>query len=298
MNGSQLIFHAAALAVAAAVGTAAYAVAGTQPAPAPRLGRRGLKRYRARAASRGFAALEGWIRFLAALIARLPLGGVRRSLDRRLGAAGDYLGLTADEYLALSILSGMAGFAGGMAIGGAELLPMIAGACIGLVLPRYLVSAEITRRQREIGRGLPGAIDLAALCLGAGLDFPGALRQIAGDMRVRDALHEELEMILSELELGHTRRSALQSFADRVDTEEVRDFVAAVIQAEERGNPLAEVLRIQAEVLRRRRTIRGEEAAARASVLMIVPMILLIASVMTLILAPLLIRSTAAFTGG
>jgi tight adherence protein C len=297
MTSTTLLFGGCAFAIASSISIAVYRLGCTPPAPPPRLGRRGLERHRALRSGRGFATIEPLVRFLAGLIAWLPLGAARREADGRLAAAGDYLGLTADEYFALSVLGGAAGLVMGMTLG-QDLLWPVAGTAIGAILPRQIIAGRITRRRREIGRGLPAAMDLASMCLGAGLDFPGALNQILAGARVRDALHEELEMILQDLELGHTRRRALESFAARTDSEEVRDLVAAVIQSEQRGNPLAEVLRIQAEVLRQRRTVRGEEAAARASVFMIVPLIMLIGSVLTLILAPLLLRSVAAFKGG
>jgi tight adherence protein C len=297
--GTQLLFQGAVAAIAAAITIAVYRLGLTPPAPLPRLGRRGLKRHHALARSPRFAAFEPTMRFVAGLVAWLPLGGARRRADARIGAAGDYLGLTPDEYFALSVLGGAAGLAAGWVLGGGDdTFLMVAGVTVGVILPRHRIASEATRRRREIARGLPPAIDLAALCLSAGMDFPGAIRQVTDAAAVHDALHEELRTILQELELGHTRRSALEGFAGRVDSEEVRDFVAAVVQAEQRGNPLGEVLRIQAEVLRQRRTVRGEEAAARASVLMIGPLVMLILSVLCLILGPLLLRSVAAFTGG
>lgn len=299
MSATQLTFLGAVTAIASAVAVATYRLGLTPPAPPPRLGRRGLKRHHALGHDARFAAIEPTMRYVAGVIAWLPLGGARRRADARIAAAGDYLGLTPDEYFALSVLGGAAGAAAGWLLGGGDdLFLLVAGVTVGAILPRNRVAGEATRRRRQIARGLPPAIDLAALCLGAGMDFPGALRQVTDAAAVKDALHEELRTILRELELGHTRRSALEGFAARVESEEVRDFVAAVVQAEQRGNPLAEVLRIQAEVLRQRRTVRGEEAAARASVLMIGPLVMLILSVLCLILGPLLLRSVAAFAGG
>jgi tight adherence protein C len=295
--GAQVFFAGACAAIAAATAISVYAIGRTPSAPLPRLGRRGLQRHRALVRSPRFASFEPVMRYVAGLIAWLPLGDVRARADKRIAAAGDYLGLTPDEYVALSVIGAAAGLGfGWLATGGEDLMLIVAATTAGAILPRHQVAAEGTRRRRQIARGLPPAIDLAALCLSAGTDFPGALRQVTDSAVVKDALHEELRTILQELELGHTRRSALEGFAARVDTEEVRDFVAAVVQAEERGNPLGEVLRIQAEVLRQRRTVRGEELAARASVLMIGPLVMLILSVMCLILGPLLLRSIAAFT--
>jgi len=297
MNDSLLLYGAyGSLATSIAIVT--YGLAATPPAVSPHLGRRGMARQRALAENRMFARIEPLMRFVAGLFARLPLSRARARADVQLTASGDYLGLSPDEYFALSLLGGVAGLILGLGLGGGNALYAAAGCAIGVLWPRHKVGARANLRVKQLSRGLPPAIDLMALCLGAGLDFPGALGQvIEGAQDPDDALVQELRAIRRELELGHTRRAALEGFADRVGTEEVRDFVSAVVQAEAKGNPLAEVLRIQAEVLRQRRTVKGEEAAARASVLMIGPLVMLILAVMILILAPLLIRSMSAFQG-
>jgi tight adherence protein C len=59
-----------------------------------------------------------------------------------------------------------------------------------------------------------------------------------------------------------------------------------VVQAEEKGNPLAEVLQIQATMLRMRRSVAAEESAARAGVLMMGPLMLIFATIMLIILGP------------
>ena len=107
--------------------------------------------------------------------------------------------------------------------------------------------------------------------------FPGALRQLTTDKRgEEDSLSRELSVILEQLQLGHTRKAALRHFAERVPSEAVRDFVNAVVQAEEKGNPLAQVIQVQGRILSQRRSVAAEEAAARAGVLMIVPMMILV----------------------
>jgi tight adherence protein C len=157
----------------------------------------------------------------------------------------------------------------------------------GTILPHMQVSGEIERRFKQVNRGLPHTIDLVALTMSAGLDFPGALRQVTEKTADRaDAIYEEMVRILQELELGRTRKQALLAFADRCPTEAVKDFVSAVVQAEEKGNPLAEVLQIQATMLRMRRSVAAEESAARAGVMMMGPLMLIFATIMLIILGP------------
>ena len=140
---------------------------------------------------------------------------------------------------------------------------------------------------KEINRRLPYAIDLLSLAMGAGLDFPGSVRQVVEKSgSPDDPVVEEFTLILQSLQLGRTRRQALEEFAQRAPVDSVVEFVGALVQAELRGNPVAEVLRIQAEVARRKRTVRAEEAAARAGVQMMMPLVLVFLCILILIVAP------------
>ena len=234
------------------------------------------------------------MRYVAGLSSRLPLGALRSRLDDELQRAGYCLGLTPDDYLALSLFSALvlgaltallAGYAGAEAIVG------LAGTAFGLLLPKLQLREIIRKRVKSVARGLPHAIEIAALCMGAGLDFPGALRMLVHtQVNPRDPLAEEFAAILEDLDLGHTRRHALLNFSARVQTPAVRDFVNAVIQAEQKGNPLAKVIQVQGRMLNMRRSVAAEEAAARAGVLMIGPMVLLLGCILVLLLGPFLVK--------
>ena len=293
MTTPDLWFIGSAAAVALAIACVAFALGRRPVAPEPRLGLRGLKRQKALRKGGLFAAVEPAIRKIAGWVSCIELGEMGRKADLLLVRAGDYLGLSADELVALVILCGAAGaaFAGafvGLAGFSAVLIPLI-GAGAG-----YLVHAEVRQvadlRRRDVNRALPSAIDLIALCMSAGLDFAGAITQIIRNAPVADdALVEELGLILHHLQLGHPRTRALEVFAHRVPSESVSDFVSAVVQAERKGNPLRETLTVQAQVLRMRRSVRAEELAAKASSKMIIPMMLLVASALLFIGGPMLL---------
>ena len=292
---SYLVYAYASLAmVAAGIGLGVFPLARTPPVDTPRLGRRGLKRALALEEGGSFASLEPMMRMVAGWVAHLPLGDRRRQIDELLKHAGDWLGLTANEFVALSAL-GFVGFTGFglVSVQLAELPPALVAffAGLGAILPYVRATSERDRRFKEINRALPGAIDLASLCMGAGLDFPGSIRQIVDKSGRDDSLIAELRYVLRELELGRTRRQALENFADRAPTEAVRDFVGTVVQAEEKGNPLAEVLRIQANMLRMRRSVMAEESAARAAVLMMGPLMLIFGAIILVLLGPFIINS-------
>jgi tight adherence protein C len=256
----------------------------------PDVGVKGLKRAAVMEEGGLFTVIEPFMRWLARRIASLPIQDTRDKINKEIREAGEYLGLTADEYLALSVMGSLAFLAVGLAldayaqIGG--IFVFMLGAFGGL-MPHLQVTGEIERRFKQVNRGLPHTIDLVALTMSAGLDFPGAMRQVTEKTADRrDAIYEELNRILQELELGRTRKQALLAFADRCPTEAVRDFTSSVVQAEEKGNPLAEVLQIQATMLRMRRSVAAEESAARAGVLMMGPLMLIFATIMLIILGP------------
>lgn len=256
----------------------------------PDVGVKGLKRAAVMEEGGLFTVIEPFMRWLARRIASLPIQDTRDKINKEIREAGEYLGLTADEYLALCAISAVSMLGVGLLI---DALSDIGGIFIlmflgfGTILPHMQVSGEIERRFKQVNRGLPHTIDLVALTMSAGLDFPGALRQVTEKTADRtDAIYEEMVRILQELELGRTRKQALLAFADRCPTEAVKDFVSAVVQAEEKGNPLAEVLQIQATMLRMRRSVAAEESAARAGVMMMGPLMLIFGTIMLIILGP------------
>jgi tight adherence protein C len=272
-----------------------YRLTLVQPLPRPTLGSRGERRTQALQAEGLFSSLEPAVRKVGAWLAPLPISGLRASLDRSLREAGNYLGLCADELLALGILSSV-GF-GVVCLGlgfyfNVPLLGLMVGSFAGLMLLHNQVSETRDSRFKAVNRGLPTEIDLASMCLGAGMDLPGALRLIVQQRNdPGDVLCYELAHVLRELDLGHTRAAALRGLEARVPTEAVRELVGAIIQAEEKGTPLAEVLRIQAGMLRMRRTILAEESAARAGVLMMIPLIMLLGSILIILMGSMVITT-------
>jgi tight adherence protein C len=290
----QAWFYAATSALSLSIACVAFALARGAVVPEPRLGLRGLKRQKAMRKKGNFYRVEPAVRKIGGWTSALELGGLRRKTDQLLLSAGDYLGLSADELFAMVILGACGGALAGAAaviLVGVDpvLIPVFALGAAYLMVADVRSAADV--RRRDVSRALPSAIDLIALCMSAGLDFAGALVQIVKNAPLEDdPLIEELGLILYHLQLGHSRSRALQVFGARVPTESVSDFVFAVIQAEAKGNPLAETLRTQATVLRTRRSVRAEELAAKAANKMLIPMTLLVASALFLILGPMLVK--------
>jgi tight adherence protein C len=258
----------------------------------PRLGTRG--RQRALARSDGlFKLSEPLVSTLGGFMRALPAQRLRERLDQKLRVAGEPAGLCADELLALTLLSGL---------GVAGLGPLVSQltalhwgyaiylSVVGPALPILRLSGRARERSHELERSLPSAIDLCVLCMGAGCDFPAALRFVVGDTpQPGSVCHEQLSRVLDDLALGRTRVEALEALAARTTSPAVREFVAAVCQSEQKGTPLVDSLSIQASTLRLRRSVRAEELAARASVKMMLPLLLLVSSLMLVIFGPFIV---------
>jgi tight adherence protein C len=291
----NLVFplHQAAivLCVGATVLVACYALL-TAPYTAPSfLGPRGLQRGRALSRNPTWSQVEPAVRWLGARIRPFLPDRFRKSIDYQITLSGDFWGLQPEEFVSLTVLSWLLGLSLGSLYGillGRGALYMVLSAGLAAALPFLQLSGLVQERRRRVTNGLPYVIDLLSLGLSAGLDFPGSLRQVIEKASTPDdPLIEELNLILEELRMGKTRKEALLQFALRVPGETVREFVGAVIQAEERGNPLARVLQIQAESSRQRRSVRAEEAASKASLQIMAPMVMIFIAILLLIVTPM-----------
>ena len=283
-----------ALGMALAMGTLA-----AQSSDEPRYyGMRGLRRRALVSAGGLFAMLDPTLRFCAPFARRLPLGNLRASIQIALYRAGDFMGLTADELIVCSLASALAvgvGFAQLVSFAGLPWVLAVFGAGLGVTIPYVVVTGRATARQARVERALPPAIDLMALCMSAGLGFTGAVKEVVSKgTHEEEPLREELSFLLHQIALGQTRDRALLTLADRVPSSAVRLFVSAVRQAEEKGTPLAEVLEIQAQSLRLRRSVAGEEAASKAAVRMLFPLLLVLVSILLVLMGPFVLRNSAA----
>lgn len=165
---------------------------------------------------------------------------------------------------------------------------------LGFFFPQMYLSSRITRRQNEVRKALPDALDLLTICVEAGLGFEAAISKVA------DKWENELSIMLGrairEIQLGKTQREALRDMADRIGLPELTSFVAAVIQSQLLGVSMAKVLRIQSDQMRLKRRQRAEEEAHKAPVKMIIPMALLtFPSIMIILMAPAAFQIAGAF---
>ena len=155
----------------------------------------------------------------------------------------------------------------------------------GFFLPHLMLTSRISRRQKEIRKAMPDALDLLTICVEAGLGFDAAMSKVSE--KWENELSLAFARVIREVQLGKVRREALKDMSDRLGIAEMTSFVAAIIQSEQLGVSMAKVLRIQSDQMRVKRRQRAEEEAHKAPVKMIIPMALLIfPSIMIIILVP------------
>lgn len=262
-------------------------------------GRRAGNRIRALSRSPLFLLIQPLLRFFTGYTMLLHAPRMRARLDLWLRQADELGGLVPSEVLGLSLMSGV--FFGVATAWG--LNPMLGPAAflMGLLLPYDTVRSAARTRLQEIGRGIPTMADLIVLSMEAGMDFIGAVRLLVTKSVVADGrmpVRDELLMFLHQLQLGRTRRAALELLQRRVPVESVRQFTISVIQAEEKGMPLRDVLRIQAEVLRHRRVQDAEAYIQTANLQLLAPIMIVILALMSIIIVPMVMIVSESLKGG
>jgi len=171
-------------------------------------------------------------------------------------------------------------FASGKAAGMSDrviLLLVAAGAVAGLTLPDAFLKMKARKRREEITDSLPDGLDLMTVCVEAGLGINSAFVKIAEEFRISSpVLSEEFDVVNREMVAGKPRSEALRALAARTGVEDVKSFVAMLIQTEKLGTSLAQSLRVHSDSLRVKRRQRAEEAAAKTTIKLVFPLVFLL----------------------
>jgi tight adherence protein C len=212
---------------------------------------------------------------------RLTPASVTERLSKELVYAGSPVGWDAERVLAMKLL-GIGLFAGlGLLLGnfgGLKAIQtfVIVGLMIfvGWYLPEWVVRSKSGKRQHQMQRALPDALDLLSITVEAGLGFDAAVARVA--RQAGGPLGEEFHRVLQEMQIGKSRSDALRDLADRTSIPELKSFVLAMVQADIFGISVAKVLQVQAKEMRLKRRQRAEEQAQKVPVKIVFPLILCI----------------------
>lgn len=220
-------------------------------------------------------------------------------LDKRLFQAG--VKMTAEQFIMVQIIL-MVGFpllmiflclnAGLMKAIFIGIITML----IGLIIPEYYLRGRIRERALTLQENLPDLLDLLTVSVEAGLGFDAALSRVVE--RSEGLLALEFKRLLQDIRMGKPRLDAFRDLSKRSLSSDLTTFCSAIVQADQLGVGIGKVLRIQSEQMRTKRRQRAEEAAMKAPIKMLFPMILLIfPALFIILLGPAVIRLINVFGG-
>lgn len=177
-----------------------------------------------------------------------------------------------------------------------RLLVALGGLGFGLFAPVIWLQGRANRRQKEIQRALPDTLDLIVVSVEAGLGFEAALARITEQQD--GPLAVELRRVLADVNLGISRREAMQTMAARARSAGVSSLVAAILQSDRTGMGVGQVLRAQATHVRTLRRQHAEEAAMKAPLKMLFPLVFFIfPSLFVVVLGPAVLNLMQALGG-
>jgi len=173
------------------------------------------------------------------------------------------------------------------------------GAAVGFYLPRYVLRKIIAGRQQRIRWALADAMDLLVIAVEAGLGLNAALNRVGAELgKTHHDLHHELELVNLEIRVGRAREEALRNLAERTGVDDVRSFVALLIQADRYGSSIAKAVRVFADSLRTQRRQRAEQASQKAALKLLIPLTgFLFPVIILIILAPAALNLIDVFGG-
>jgi tight adherence protein C len=232
--------------------------------------------------------LSGWFM-------RLTPRSIQVMVDEKIAAAGGFKGLGTKGFL------GLCGFLAIafplVAVFMAVLLKvpqkamglgMIAFA-LGIALPFLLLRRKIAARKVNIQKALPDVLDLLTVSIEAGLGFDAALAKLAEKMK--GDLVEEFNRVLQEIRIAVPRRDALHAMGLRCDVPDLSLFTTALVQADQLGVSISNVLRVQSVAMRDKRRQRAQEQAMKAPVKMLLPLVFFIfPTIFIILLGPAVIQ--------
>ncbi len=208
-------------------------------------------------------------------------------LEKKLQKTGVSFLLTAEEFVALRIVSAILQMLAAILIMDVlqkhHIIWPLLGLLLGYYFPEIWLNDTRKKREKEIIRALPAFLDFISMSVEAGLNFTGALNQ-AMDKVPRTALYNEFSIVIRDIRAGMSRADALQRMADRVDIKDITVFIRAIITAEKLGSSMKKTLQVQSEQRRNERFQRAEKMAMEAPVKLIGPLIMFIFPVTFIVL--------------
>lgn len=163
---------------------------------------------------------------------------------------------------------------------------------IGWFLPSLYLKNKIQKRQEELRRAWPDALDLMLICVEAGMGIDSAIKKVAQEIGAQSKeMARELEIFVAELRFLPERREAYDNLAKRIGIDSVKSATTTLVQAEKYGTQVGPTLRMLAQEGREIRMSNAETKAAALPPKLTVPMILFFLPVLfAVIITPAVIQ--------
>ena len=223
------------------------------------------------------------------------------AVRKKLEATGNPWNMTPGDYILMRVITlaiipvAVFGLMAGIRPGTAVLLAFVAAA-LGWLVPEMMMQSKKKEREKQIRKSLPDVLDLLTVSVEAGLGFDAALAKAVE--RKKGPLADEFALLLQEIRMGKPRRDALREVSERVKIDDITSFIASVIQADQLGVSIANILRIQSAQVRTKRRQQAEEAAMKAPIKMLFPLIFFIfPTLFVVLLGPAIIQVAMTFMG-
>ena len=235
--------------------------------------------------SRGFTGnlfqrtVVSWLNSIVTFLGRFTPQQTIQETQRRLTIAGNPFNLRVPQFYGFQVLFMIVGAMIALVIFQSNPTPVFLLLSLLLLVafiigPGAWLRTMMRRRQEDIRRSLPDALDMLSVCVSAGLSFDQALLRVGQTFKTPIGL--EFARVVSEIEVGVSRRQALRNLQARVDITELSSFVAVILQAETLGMSIAAVLQSQAGQMRIYRQYLAKEIAQLLPAKMMIPLVLFI----------------------
>lgn len=238
-------------------------------------------------------------RFLSFLSKMTP-ESIKDNYDTIIYQSGNYSKMTPSNILAIQIITSIVmlvifGLIF-LLIGYFNLLSMILIGLVGFLLPYFQFRTKAKKRAMDIQNKLPDVLDLLYVSVEAGLGFDMSMKRATD--KIKGELSNELKWALDDISKGKEREEALRAIYKRTGVEDLNSFITAVIQAEQLGSNIANMLRVQSTMLRQKRKQRAEEKSMKLPIKMIFPLIFfMFPSIFIVILGPAVLKAIDGLKG-
>lgn len=208
------------------------------------------------------------------------------ALDRRLTTAGNPMGMRAREFAGLQFAFVLLGVIFSLLIFLQDIpykyVLMILTLIVILLLPTLWLNQKIRQRQSLVRKQLPDVIDMLSVCTSAGLSFDQSMQRVSGEWRTQ--LSWEFGRVVSEMEMGLTRRDALRNLAERLDVSELSSFVSIIVQSDQLGMSISDTLHALAGQMRIEYRFKAQEEARKMPIKIMIPLVFLIFPAMLIVI--------------